>query len=259
MRIVLTLFVCLFCFSLKVNAQGDWLVIHTFTTSTNKNISIKVKKTNKTCNQVTETQRLTNQISIQNSESLAQDIKNKKIGEYLSWDFLTTSCSGVKQIIPININLTDYSTGGIDLKLPDKSFEAKDFELIKGSVKNEKNLDKPRVVQSNPFKNAIIVGPTKVNVGDIITLSVGGVASQLGTTYVWTKESCDGEVIVGQETNTLQVRVDDKSVTYYAKLTNGIYTTCISKDINISPISKKANKIIKWISQKSQNILYNLR
>lgn len=259
MRIVLFLLLCFLCFTLKVNAQGDWLVIHTFKTSTNKNISIKVKKTNKTCNQVTDTQRLTNQISIQNSESLAQDIKNRKIGEYLSWDFLITSCSGVQQIIPININLMDYSLGGIDLKLLDKSFEAKDFELIKGSVKNEKSLDKPRVVQSNPLTNAIILGPTKVNVGDVITLSVSGVTSQLGTTYIWTKESCDGEVIVGQETNTLQVRVGDKSVTYYAKLNNGIYTSCISKDINISPISKKANKIIKWISQKSQSILSNLR
>lgn len=244
MRIVFFLLICLFYFSSNVNAQGDWLVIHTFKTSTNKNIIIKVKKAILTCDQVTETRRMTNQISIQNSESLAQDIKNKKIGEYLSWEFLTTSCSGVEQIIPININLNDYATGGIDLKVLDKSFEAKDFELIIGSVKNEKNLAKARKVQSNPLKNAIILGPAKVVEGDSITLSINGVVSLVGTKFIWKKGSCDGEVILGQESNTLKVKVGDKSVTYFAKLINGIYTNCISKDITVLTNSKKANRII---------------
>ena len=244
MRIVLFLLICLFCFSYNMNGQGDWLVIYKYKTATNKTITIKVKKTNKSCDQVTDTQRLTNQISIQNSESLAQDIINKKIGEYLSWEFRTTTCSGLEQIIPININLRENSTGGVDLKFIDKSFEAKDFELIEGTVRNEKNLGKPQKVLSNPFKNAFVEGKTKCYEGESITLTVSGVASIVGTKYIWTKGSCDGEVIVGQETNTLKVKVGEQSVTYFAKLDNGIYKNCISKDILVLPTSKKADRII---------------
>ncbi len=226
-------------------AQGDFTDLYTYKPNSNCSVTIKVKKSKIRCEDATDVRRVNNKISIENSASLEGELNSGRIGRYLSWNFEIIKCNGERWLLPISIDLTNYSNEGLN-DLIDYTFEAKDFILIGGSVKNSPSFQKPVKLPDPNIAPSFISGPNEVYAGDLIELTaIGGVAMP-GSKYVWTEGSCNGKVILGAETSILKVKATNVSKKYFVHISNGLNenTTCASIEVKVLTISKKADRVI---------------
>jgi len=240
--LLFTFFLILLFKASPLVAQGDFVELTTFRPNANCSIIIKVKKSKVTCEEVNDTKRIRNKVSIDNSASLEGELRAGRIGKYLSWEFETTNCAGEKFIIPVSIDLNNSATEGNN-DLFDQSFEAVDFKIVENSVKNVENNTKPRPKPIENIAPNSISGPKEAYAGDEIELTaVGGVIKTLGSKYVWTEGSVNGKVIIGAETNTLKIKASNVAKKYFVYIT-GDKQSAVSTEVKILTVSKKADRI----------------
>lgn len=229
----------------KLFSQGNFDNLHTIYPNSNCSITIKVKKSKVKCEEVSDSKRIKHKVSIENSASLEVELKQGRINNYLSWAFEVWTCEGEHKVIPVTVDLTNFANEGIN-DLIEQTFEAAEFRLIEGSVKNEQYNELPLISHSPNSPPISISGPSYAYVGNQITLVAEGGVAIPGAKYVWTSDDCNGEVIYKGETNTLRIQAPSNSTRYYVHISSGPndFTECISKEIKILQLSKKADKII---------------
>lgn len=228
----------------RIFAQGDFTDLYTFKPNANCSVTLKVKKSKIRCEDATDVRRVNNKISIENSASLEGELNSGRIGRYLSWNFEIIKCNGERWLLPISIDLTNYSNEGLN-DLIDYTFEAKDFVLIGSSVKNSPNTQKPIKLPDPNVAPSFISGPNEVYAGDLIELTAMGGVAMPGSKYVWTEGSCNGKVILGAETSILKVKATNASKKYFVHISSGSNenTTCASLEVKVLTISKKADRV----------------
>jgi hypothetical protein len=203
-----------------------------------------VKKSKIKCEDETETRRVRNKVSIENSASLEQELNYGRINKFLSWEFEVWTCEGEHKFIPVSINLSDFANEGIN-DLIDQTFEASEFKLVEGSVKNEEISNIPRIIINPNIAPKRISGPRETYVGEEITLRAEGGFASPEAKYVWTKDGCEGEVILESETNELTITVESGKTNYFVHISNGPTenTKCATFEINGLNKSAKAENI----------------
>lgn len=247
-RIVGQLFAVILLLLVKASpvvAQVDFEELYTFRTNANSSIIIKVKKSKVKCEEATDTKRLNNKIQINNSVSLESEINSGRLDKWLSWKFEVTTCDGKRKLIPICINLSDFSNEG-DNDLADFSFEAKDFKIIEKTVKNQFSNAKPEDLPDPNVAPTSLKGPTEAYAGDdLILVAEGGKIVTAGSKYVWTEGSPTGKIVVGAETSTLKIKASNVTKKYFVYIADkvGNKTAYVSTEVKILTISRKADRI----------------
>lgn len=243
--LVVAQLISLFLTSHKIVAQGDFENVYTINPNPNCSITIKVKKSKIKCEDATITKRVRNKVSIENSASVEEELNYGRINKYLSWAFEVWTCEGEHKIIPISIDLSNFANEGIN-DLIDQTFEASEFKLVDGSVKNELIDLTPVIIQDPNLAPVSIIGPKYAYAGTQITLIAEGGKAIPGAKYVWTRNSCEGETILEESSNILKIDAPDSTTSYFVHISSGPNdnTTCVSKEIKILAYSKKPDKII---------------
>ncbi|MHA8085399.1 hypothetical protein U8695_07455 [Aquirufa antheringensis] len=240
-RFLIINLICYFS-TITLYGQGDFVSLYTFYPNSNCSITIKVKKSKIKCEEVNDIKRVRNKVSIENSATLEGELNAGRINKYFSWEFETTNCAGEHFIIPVSIDLTQFSTEGVN-DLADQTFEAIDFKIVDNSVKNKINPTKPRPKPNQDVAPSLIEGPKEAYSGDDIELTAkGGIIKTLGSKYVWVEGSVNGKVIVGAETSTLKIKAANNTKKYFVYIT-GNKTDYASTEVKILTISKKADRI----------------